>query len=238
MKKSVAKLILSWMVLIVGVTAVFLLRNHFGITPLEDAKPTITTVKTNKEGSVGIWWDCYNTTVTSYNIYKVKDGKQVFLASVPARTSHYWDAKAESGKPNVYTVKPLNSQSTSGRTGGQPSSQSQAIIPNRSKPIYNDITKVELKMLSAEEKEGKIQISWEPVYNVPINGYLILRREEGKDWEEIGKTSPSAQQYQDDSCKEGIRYEYEVRAYSGSAEMQQVSTCQEALSYTLGGDVS
>ena len=75
MKKSVAKLILSWMVLIVGVTAVFLLRNHFGIISLEDAKPTITTVKTNKEGSVGIWWDCYNTTVTSYNIYKVKVAK-------------------------------------------------------------------------------------------------------------------------------------------------------------------
>ena len=238
MKKSVVKLILSWIVLIVGVIAVFMLRHHFGVTTIENAKTTITTVKTNAEGNVGIWWDCYNTTATSYNIYRIEDGNQVFLASVPARISHYWDTKAESGKPNVYMVKPLNSQSTSGKTAGQPSSQSQAIIPNPSKPIQNDIVKVGLEMISAEEVEGKIQIKWEHVYNVPIDGYLIYRREEGKNWEQIGKVSPASQQYEDGSCKEEIQYEYEVRAYSGASEMQQVSTCQETLSYKLGGDVS
>lgn len=237
LKKSVIKFIVSWAILIAEVIVIFFIRNYyFGTVSIGDAQPLITNIQMDPKGNVGIWWECHNTTITSYNIYKMKDGKLVFLASTPARVSHYWDKSVENGKAHAYAVRPINSQSNSKRTGGQLSLQSQTIIPDVSKNIIDDIEKVDVKLLSVNEKEGKVQIKWAPTTNLPFSGYLIFRREQGKEWRQIGEGSPASQQYLDGFCKAGVIYEYKVLAFSDSGGALKMSTCNEVLSYKLGGN--
>lgn len=208
MNKMAYKLVISWCLLLLSVLAVLFVRNRIGVIPIENSQPVITSIQVNDDLNIGIQWECSNTTVTSYNIYKETEKGIVYLSYVPARITHYWDTNPEEGV-NIYRIKALCSQSNTDGFAGNLSSPSAPIIIDSSKKFNQSLDQI-LPELTYDRKQNILK--WEKIVNVPVSGYIVMKRENKDNWVQIGKTENS--EFYLDQKNQDIKCEYVIQAYS------------------------
>ena len=82
--------------------------------------------------------------------------------------------------------------------------------------------------LKCEVRDASVALSWTPVEDADVSGYMVLRSEAGsEEWNTIarGLVSP---QFVDNSCRQGRQYLYKVKAIDWAQNISEASNIADA----------
>ena len=157
------------------------------------------TKAVNNAGSITVSWGKVSGAKT-YNVYrKLKGDDSWTKIATGVKGTSYTDKKVSDGKTYIYTVKAVNSSSTSAH------SSTGITIKRLGAP----------ELVSAVSSKSGITVRWEAEKGA--SGYYVYRRVGSGAWERIAKVSgKDTVKYVDKTAKKGVTYTYTVKAYSGS----------------------
>jgi len=157
------------------------------------------TKAVNNAGSITVSWGKVSGAKT-YNVYrKLKGDDSWTKIATGVKSTSYTDKKVSDGKTYIYTVKAVNSSSTSAH------SSTGITIKRLGVP----------ELVSAVSSKSGITVRWEAEKGA--SGYYVYRRVGSGAWERIAKVSgKDTVKYVDKTAKKGVTYTYTVKAYSGS----------------------
>ena len=161
------------------------------------ATPVLISASNTANGIKVTWKKVYGA--TSYQVYR-KNGSGGFTPLKKVTDTIYTDTSTTSGKSYCYTVKALNSKSSStySKTGIK--------LVRLTAPVLSDVKNV---------KSG-IKFSWKKVNGA--SGYYVYRKiSRGTDWKRIKiVTGGSTTTWTDTSVSSGTGYVYTVKAFYDS----------------------
>ena len=82
--------------------------------------------------------------------------------------------------------------------------------------------------LTAEARQASVSLSWTANAEEDLAGYMVLRAEQGSDqWNTIAR-KVTATEYVDNTCRQGVAYDYCIKAIDKSENQSEVSTTVSA----------
>lgn len=176
-------------------------ENEFKFTDVSPEQPEIWYAYTDKV-SVTLFWEQIEG-IDYYEVYrKIDDKAFVKMAEVGLdEDTAYCDITVENGQTYTYAVVSVKDNLRSSYENGV------------------DIEFICLdtpELLSAEMTRRGIYVKWKTVSDA--EGYILYRKTEATEWEEIADFKGSVKSFEDTTCKSGETYLYTVKAYSGEAE--------------------
>ena len=179
----------------------YAIANGFKFTDASPEQPKIWYAYTDKV-SVTLFWEQVDG-IDGYEIYRKIDDKDfVKIAEIGVdEDTVYSDLAVENGQTYTYAVVSLKDNLRSS---------------------YEDSVDVEFicldipELVSAEMTRKGIYVKWNIVSDA--EGYILYRKTEDTEWEEIADFKGKVKSYEDTTCKSGETYSYTVKAYNGEAE--------------------
>lgn len=162
---------------VLGVFYVYQLQEHKSI---EDAVVTIIDLNVKNNG-IEIKWQCDNTQVTSYRIYrqeeKVND-KWELVEIVADHPKYYVDSTVKDGRLYGYRVMAFNNNSSNENKKSKMSSPmwiyvNQTSIGDTRNEFEFDATYV----------NNVANLTWTPISNIPLTSWCIYHRNGNEEWE-------------------------------------------------------
>ena len=179
----------------------YAIENGFKFTDVSPEQPEIWYAYTDKI-SVTLFWE-QTEDAESYEIYKKTDDtdfvkiEEMGIDEDPV----YSDLTVFNGETYTYSVVAVK--------GNLRSSYDK---------IY-DIKFVSLdtpELVSAEYTHKGITVKWNTVSDA--DGYILYRKTENTEWEEIADLKGKVKSFEDTTCQSGEIYSYTVKAYNGDVE--------------------
>lgn len=179
----------------------YAIENEFSFTDIAPEQPAIWYAYTDKV-SVTLFWEDIDG-IDGYEIYRKTEGNDyVKIAEInPDDDTVYSDTTVENGKTYTYAV---------------------ATVKNNVRSACEKSVDIEFislstpELVSAELTQTGILVKWNTVSD--SEGYILYRRTEATEWEEIADFKGKVKSYEDTTCKSGEVYYYTVKAYSGTVE--------------------
>ena len=179
----------------------YAIENGFKFTDVSPEQPEIWYAYTDKI-SVTLFWE-QTEDAESYEIYRKTDDtdfvkiEEMGIDEDPV----YSDLTVFNGETYTYSVVAVK--------GNLRSSYDK---------IY-DIKFVSLdtpELVSAEYTHKGITVKWNTVSDA--DGYILYRKTENTEWEEIADLKGKVKSFEDTTCQSGEIYSYTVKAYNGDVE--------------------
>lgn len=179
----------------------YAIANEFKFTDVSPEQPEIWYAYTDKV-SVTLFWEQVDG-IDCYEVYRKIDDKDfVKLAEIGLdEDTVYCDLTVENGQTYTYAVVSVKDNLRSSYENGV------------------DIEFICLdtpELVSAEMTRKGVYVKWNTVSDA--EGYILYRRTENTQWEEIADFKGKVKSFEDTTCKSGETYFYTVKAYSGEAE--------------------
>ncbi len=179
----------------------YAIANGFRFTDVSPAQPEIWYAYTDKI-SATIFWE-QTEDAEKYEVYRKIDDKPFMkIAEIGVNEDAvYSDTTVQNGQTYIYTVVAVK--------GNLRSSYENTV----------ELTFVKLstpELISAQMTEKGITIKWNTVSDA--EGYILFRRTENTEWNEIADLKGKVTSFEDKTCKSGEIYYYTVKAYDGSLE--------------------
>ncbi len=179
----------------------YAIQNGFKFTDVAPEQPEIWYAYTDKV-SVTLFWEQIEG-VDSYEIYRKTDSTEfVKIAEIGIEEeTAYSDLTVKNGESYTYVVVSVKDNFRSSYENGV------------------DIEFICLdtpELVSAEMTRSGIYVKWNTVSDA--EGYILYRKTEDTEWEEIADFKGKVKAYEDTTCKSGVEYSYTVKAYNGEAE--------------------
>lgn len=179
----------------------YAIENEFSFTDIAPEQPAIWYAYADKV-SVTLFWEDIDG-IDGYEIYRKTEGNDyVKIAEInPDDDTVYSDTTVENGKTYTYAV---------------------ATVKNNVRSACEKSVDIEFislstpELVSAELTQTGILVKWNTVSD--SEGYILYRRTEATEWEEIADFKGKVKSYEDTTCKSGEVYYYTVKAYSGTVE--------------------
>lgn len=180
---------------------VYAIENCFKFTDASPEQPKIWYAYTDK-ASVTLFWEQVDG-IEGYEIYRktdVTDFEKIAEIGLDEETV-YCDLTVENGQTYTYAV---------------------VSVKDNLRSSYADSVDVQFvnldapELVSAELTRNGIFVKWNTVSDA--EGYILYRKTEDTEWEEIADFKGKVKSYEDTTCKSGETYSYTVKAYNGEAE--------------------
>lgn len=179
----------------------YAILNGFKFTDISPEQPEIWYAYADKV-SITLFWEQIEG-VDGYEIYrKIDDKDYVRIAEIAVdEDTVYSDMSVDNGQTYTYAV---------------------VSVKDNMRSSYENSVDVEFislstpELISAEITENGILVKWNTVSN--SEGYILYRRTENTDWEEIAEFKGKVKSYEDTTCESGKNYTYTVKAYNGTVE--------------------
>ena len=179
----------------------YAILNGFKFTDVSPEQPKIWYAYTDKV-SVTLFWEQVEG-VDGYEIYRKIDDKDfVKIAEIGVdEDTVYSDLAVENGQTYTYAV---------------------VSVKDNLRSSYENSVEIEFvcldtpELISAEMTRKGIYVKWNTVSDA--EGYILYRKTEETEWEEIADFKGKVKAYEDTTCKSGEAYSYTVKAYNGEAE--------------------
>jgi len=155
--------------------------------------------------------------ITSYNIYREKDGEEIEkIQEVDSETFSHIEQQISSGSEYLYAVTALNEYGES-----EKEFTSNITVPITDDPdVPESPENIDIDLLIDE-----IEISWERPLDdggTPITHYKIYREENNGELEFIGEVDDETFKYRDENISSGNEYVYAVSAVNEVGESERV----------------
>lgn len=179
----------------------YAIENGFKFTDVSPEQPKIWYAYTDKV-SVTLFWEQVDG-IDGYEIYrKIDDHDYEKIAEIGVdEDTVYSDTNVENGQTYTYAV-------VSAKDNLRSSYEKSVEIE------YIRLSTPEL--VSAEMTLDGVSVKWKTVSNA--EGYILYRRTEDTEWEEIADFKGKVKSYEDTTCESGNVYYYTVKAYKGTVE--------------------
>lgn len=179
----------------------YAMENGFKFTDISPEQPGIWNAYTDKV-SVTLFWNSVEG-IDGYEIYrKIDDKDYEKIAEIGVNEDTvYSDLNVENGQTYTYAVVSAKGNIRSS-------------FENNIEIEYVRLSTPEL--VSAEMTLNGISVKWKTVSNA--EGYILYRRTEDTEWEEIADFKGKVKSYEDTTCESGNVYYYTVKAYNGTVE--------------------
>lgn len=179
----------------------YAIQNDFNFTDVSPEQPKIRYAYADKV-AVTLFWGKVED-VDGYEIYrKFDDHDYVKIAEIGVdEDTVYSDMNVDKGQTYTYAVVSVKDNLHS------------SYEKNATVEFINLATP---GLVSAEMTLNGISVSWKTVSDA--EGYILYRRTENSEWEEIADFKGAVKSYEDKTCKSGNVYYYTVKAYNGAAE--------------------
>lgn len=213
LKKPLIGLALSVAIFIGLVVCVAALRRSNPRVPISETEVTITDITVN-DSSVRIDWECDNTGVTSYQIFRKVNAQSnwTFYKSVNAK-KHFIDSDVNNQNTYGYYVRAFDSRKKSDNY-----SESPYIFLYKDSDVVDPPDISEIKpQLTAATNGDKVTLSWEPIENVPLTSICVYYKENG-DWKTEKILPPNVFSYEE--IKRGSEYKIVGRNFLDSSELR------------------
>ncbi len=179
----------------------YAILNGFKFTDVSPEQPKIWYAYSDKI-SVTLFWEQVDD-IDGYEIYRKIDDKDfVKIAEIGLdEDTVYSDISVENGQTYTYAV---------------------VSVKDNLRSSYENSVDIEFicldtpELVSAELTAKGIYVKWNTVSDA--EGYLLYRKTESTEWEEIADFKGSVKSFEDTTCKSGEIYSYTVKAYNGEAE--------------------
>lgn len=179
----------------------YAILNGFKFTDISPEQPKIWYAYTDKV-SVTLFWDQVDG-IDGYEVYrKIDDKDYVKIAEIGVdEDTVYSDTSVENGQTYTYAVVSAKDNMRS----------------SYEKNIEIEFIRLSTpELVSAEITRSGILVKWNTVSNA--EGYILYRRTENTEWEEIADFKGNVKSFEDTTCKSGKVYYYTVKAYNGTVE--------------------
>lgn len=175
--------------------------NGFKFTDVSPEQPKIRYAYADKV-AITLFWEEIDG-VDGYEIYrKIDDHDYEKIAEIGVgEETVYSDINVDNGQTYTYAVVSVK--------GNMRSSYEKSVT-------IEFINLATPKLVSAEMTLNGIYVKWKTVSNA--EGYILYRRTEDTEWEEIADFKGKVKSYEDATCESGNVYYYTVKAYKGAAE--------------------
>jgi len=155
--------------------------------------------------------------ITSYNIYREKDGEEIEkIQEVDSETFSHIEQQISSGSEYLYAVTALNEYGES-----EKEFTSNITVPITDDPdVPESPENIDIDLLIDE-----IEISWERPLDdggTPITHYKIYREENNGELKFIGEVDDETFKYRDENISSGNEYVYAVSAVNEVGESERV----------------
>ncbi len=179
----------------------YAIENGFKFTDVSPKQPEIWYAYTDKL-SVTLFWE-QTEDAEIYEIYrKTDDTEFVKIGEVNIDEEPVFsDVTAFNGETYTYSVVAVKSN-----------------LRSSFNKTY-DIKFISLdtpELVSAQMTRKGVYVKWNTVTDA--DGYILYRKTETTEWEEIADFKGSVKSFEDTTCKSGETYSYTVKAYSGEIE--------------------
>ena len=179
----------------------YAIQNGFKFTDVAPQQPEIWYAYTDKV-SVTLFWEQLDG-VDGYEIYRKTDATDfVKIAEIGIdEDTAYSDLTVKNGESYTYAV---------------------VSVKDNFRSSYENSVDIEFicldtpELVSAEMTRAGIYVKWNTVSDA--EGYILYRKTEDTEWEEIADFKGKVKAYEDATCKSGVEYSYTVKAYNGEAE--------------------
>ena len=179
----------------------YAIANEFKFTDVSPEQPEIWYAYTDKV-CVTLFWEKVDD-IDCYEVYRKIDNKDfVKMAEVGLdEDTVYCDLTVENGQTYTYAV---------------------VSVKDNLRSSYENTVYIEFicldtpELVSAEMTRKGVYVKWNTVSDA--EGYILYRRTENTQWEEIADFKGKVKSFEDTTCKSGETYFYTVKAYSGEAE--------------------
>ena len=179
----------------------YAIANGFKFTDISPEQPKIRYASTDKV-SVTLFWEQVEG-IDGYEVYrKIDDHDYEKIAEIGIdEDTVYSDMNVENGQTYTYAV---------------------VSVKDNLRSSYENSVEVEYirlstpRLVSAEMTLNGISVKWKTVSNA--EGYILYRRTEDGEWEEIADFKGKVKSYEDTTCESGKVYYYTVKAYNGTVE--------------------
>lgn len=177
-------------------------ENEFVFKDIAPEQPKIFYAYTDKV-SVTLFWD-QTDDADYYEIYRKTDDTAYRKVGETQATEEtvYCDTTVESGNKYTYSIV--------------------GVKDNLKSALYLESYDIEFITLETPElvkatlTATGILVEWKTVSDA--EGYILYRKTENTDWEEIADFKGSVKSYEDTTCESGEIYSYTVKAYNGAVE--------------------
>lgn len=179
----------------------YAIANGFKFTDVSPEQPAIWYAYTDKV-SVTLFWETVDG-IDGYEIYRKTDYEDyVKIAEIGiGEDTVYSDTNVENGVTYTYAVV----------------SAKDNLHSSYEKTVEIEyITLSTPELVSAEMTVNGISVKWKTVSDA--EGYILYRRTEDSEWEEIADFKGKVKSYEDTTCESGKVYYYTVKAYNGTVE--------------------
>ncbi len=179
----------------------YAILNGFKFTDISPEQPEIWYAYADKV-SITLFWEQIEG-VDGYEIYrKIDDKDYVKIAEIGVdEDTVYSDMNVDNGQTYTYAV---------------------VSVKDNMRSSYENSVDIEFislstpELVSAEITDSGILVKWNTVSN--SEGYILYRRTENTEWEEIADFKGKVKSYEDTTCESGKKYTYTVKAYNGTVE--------------------
>lgn len=188
-KKSLALTAVSFVIAAVVFGVLFHLLNQNKRLPVSEAVVGISEAALCDDG-LYLRWNCYNTYLTSYNIYRsVNRGKSDFLLSLKNDQKSFVDEDISDGMYSYY-VKGINSETNDSVKVSQPSELVYINISFEHRAAGNNSFE-----LGVKSENNTVELFWEMPYNKAFTDCVIMRKSSSGEWTEYASVKPSSTEY-------------------------------------------
>ena len=179
----------------------YAIENGFKFTDVSPEQPKIWYAYTDKV-SITLFWEEIDG-IDGYEIYrKIDDHDYEKIAEIGVgEETVYSDINVDNGQTYTYAVVSVK--------GNMRSSYEKSVT-------IEFINLATPKLVSAEMTLNGVYVKWKTVSNA--EGYILYRRTEDTEWEEIADFKGKVKSYEDTTCESGNVYYYTVKAYNGAVE--------------------
>ncbi len=175
--------------------------NGFRFTDITPEQPSITDAYTDKVG-ITLFWEKTDD-AQSYEIYRKYDDREFKKIAEVGIDEEAVYCDLDVYAPYVYTYAVVAVKDN--------------IRSSFDKTVELEYTNLKTpELVSAELTAKGINVKWKTVSGG--EGYILYRKTENTDWEEIADLKGKVKSYEDTSVKSGETYSYTVKAYSGVNE--------------------
>ena len=180
---------------------VYAIENGFEFTDISPKQPKIRYAYADKV-AITLFWEEIDG-IDGYEIYrKIDDHEYEKIAGIGIdEETVYSDMNVDDGQTYTYAVVSVKDNLHS------------SYEKNVTIEFINLATP---ELVSAEMTLDGISVKWKTVSNA--EGYILYRRTEDTEWEEIADFKGEVKSYEDKTCESGNVYYYTVKAYKGAAE--------------------
>ena len=179
----------------------YAIANGFGFTDISPEQPEIWYAYTDKI-SVTLFWEQIEG-ADAYEVYRKTEATEyekiadIGIDEEPV----YCDSEVFNGETYTYSVVSVKDNLKS------------ACDKNYD---IKFITLDTPELVSAEMTRNGIMVKWNTVSDA--EGYILYRKTENTEWEEIADFKGKVKSYEDATCESGEKYSYTVKAYNGEIE--------------------